>query len=89
MLQDYIITPGQTQLVFSTPSDSIITYSEPIPVDCHGTHYFIALRGCRRVAVWWVRERLRTLRLHAPRAQAMTCSVYQQSTQGLTTLSEV
>lgn len=43
MLQDYIISPGQTQRVPPTPSDSIITYSEAIPADCHGTHYSIAL----------------------------------------------
>ncbi len=48
MLQDCIITPDQTQPVFPTPSDSIITYSEPIPPDCHGTHYSIALWDCRQ-----------------------------------------
>lgn len=49
MLQDYIISPGQTQLVLPAPSDSIITYSEAIPADCHGTHYSIALWGSRRL----------------------------------------
>lgn len=49
MLQDYIITPDQTQAVFPTPSDSIITYSGPIPPDCHGTHYSVALWGCRQL----------------------------------------
>lgn len=33
MLEDYIITPDQTPPEFVTPSDSIITYSEPIPQD--------------------------------------------------------
>lgn len=49
MLQDYIITSDQTLAVLPIYWDSNITYSEPIPQHCHGTHYSVSLCGYRHV----------------------------------------